>query len=82
MRRIIPPPQSTGTRPRDIDCKVSPYLIQARQAGSSAASGFRHRAMVVAMTVVRIMEMSLDQIINMVSMRHCFMSTFRPMHML
>jgi hypothetical protein len=38
--------------------------------------------MVVTMTAVRIMEMSLDQIINMVSVRHCFMSTVRPMHML
>ena len=50
--------------------------------GRSAASGFRHRAMVVAMTVVRMMEMSIDQIVEVVSMRHYFMSTVRPMHML
>jgi hypothetical protein len=38
--------------------------------------------MVVAVTTVRIMEMSIDQIVNVVSMRHCFMSTVRSMHML
>lgn len=38
--------------------------------------------MVVAMTVVRMMEMSIDQIVEVVSMRHYFMSTVRPMHML
>jgi hypothetical protein len=48
---------------------------------TSAASGFRHRAMVIAMTVVRIMEMSVDQIINMVAMRHGLVSTLRPMDM-
>jgi hypothetical protein len=68
----------TVTRLRVIDCRVLSYL----RPGSSAASGFRHRAMVVAMSAVRIMEMSLDQIVNMVSMRNCFMSTVRPMHML
>ena len=38
--------------------------------------------MVIAMTIVRMMEMSIDQIINMVAMRNCLMSTVRPMHML
>jgi hypothetical protein len=37
---------------------------------------------VVAMTVVKIMEVSIDQIVNVVSMRHRFMSAVRPMHML
>ena len=59
----------------------SPLVFKAR-AVRQPASGFRHRAVVVAMTAVRIMEMSLDQIINMVSVRHWFMSTVRPMHML
>lgn len=56
----------------------SPPVLRADR---SAASGFRHRAMVVAMTVVRMMEMSIDQIVEVVSMRHYFMSTVRPMHM-
>jgi hypothetical protein len=47
-----------------------------------AASGFRHRTMVIAMTVMRIMQMSVDQIINMVAMRDCLMPTVRPMQML
>jgi hypothetical protein len=38
--------------------------------------------MVIAMTVMRIMQMSVDQIINMVAMRYCLMSTVRPMQML
>jgi hypothetical protein len=49
---------------------------------SSALSGFGHRAVVVAMTIVKIMEVSIDQIVNVVSMRHRFMSAVRPMHML
>ncbi len=75
----IPPPPVTLTRLRDIDCRVSSSYFSPR---SSALSGFRHRAVVVAMTAVKIMEMSIDQIVNMVSMRHRFMSTVRPMHML
>jgi len=75
---IIPPPV-TGTRLRDIDCRVSPYYSSPR---SSALSGFGHRAVVVAMTVVKIMEVSIDQIVNVVSMRDRFMSAVRPMHML
>jgi hypothetical protein len=38
--------------------------------------------MVIAMTVMRIMQMSADQIINMVAMRDCLMPTVRPMQML
>ena len=34
------------------------------------------------MIVMRIMQMSVDQIINMVAMRYCLMPTVRPMHML
>ncbi|WON74240.1 hypothetical protein [Nitrosospira sp. Is2] len=69
--------------PRDIVTGMPRILIQGR-AGlpQSPASGFRHRAMVIAMTIVRIMEMSIDQIINMVAMRYCLMPTARPMHML
>lgn len=69
----------TGTRLRDIDCRVSLYYSSPR---SLALSGFGHRAVVVAMTVVKIMEVSIDQIVNVVSMRHRFMSAVRPMHML
>ena len=41
-----------------------------------------HLAMVIAVTVMRIMEVTVDQIIDMVAMRHCFMSAAGPMHML
>lgn len=38
--------------------------------------------MVIAMTIVRIMEVPIDQIVNMVSMRDRLVPTLRPMHML
>ena len=61
-----------------------PVLILRTRANLAqpAASGFRHRTMVIAMIVMRIMQMSVDQIINMVAMRYCLMPTVRPMHML
>jgi hypothetical protein len=57
-------------------------VTESGRLPQSPASGFRHRAMIIAVTMVRIMEMPIDQIINMVAMRHCLMSTVRPMHML
>jgi hypothetical protein len=46
-----------------------------------AISGFRDRAMVIAMAVVRIVEMPFDQVIDMVAMRHGLMAAIRPMLM-
>jgi hypothetical protein len=34
------------------------------------ASGFGHRAMVIAMSIVGIMKMPIDKVINMVAMRN------------
>jgi hypothetical protein len=68
-----------GNTTADIDCIVPSYYSSP---GSSALSGFGHRAVVVAVTVVEIMKVSIDQIVNVVSMRHRFMSAVRSMHML
>jgi hypothetical protein len=48
---------------------------------TSTASGFGHRAMIIAMIIVWVMKMPIDQVINMVAMRNCLVSTLRPMHM-
>ncbi|MBA4142462.1 MAG: hypothetical protein H0X43_05510 [Nitrosospira sp.] len=41
----------------------------------------RYRAMIIAMAVMRVMEMAIDQIIEMVAMRYCFMSAPSSMNM-
>ena len=37
--------------------------------------------MVIAMIIVRVMKVPIYQVINMVAMRDCLVSTLRPMHM-
>lgn len=61
------------------------YRVGQTSRGStvtSTASGFGHRAMVVAMIIVRVVKVPLDQVINMVAMRNRLVSTLRPMHMI
>jgi hypothetical protein len=44
-------------------------------------SGYFYRTVVVTMTVVRIMQMAADQVVDMVSVRHSLMATSRSVHM-
>lgn len=37
--------------------------------------------MIIAMIIVWVMKVPIDQVINMVAMRNCLVSTLRPMHM-
>ena len=68
----------TGTPVLDYKVAQTCYLGTVAAATLSSL----HLAMVIAVTVVRIMEVTIDQIIDMVAMRHCFMSAAGPMHML
>jgi hypothetical protein len=44
-------------------------------------SGYFYRAVVIAMTVVGVMEMAPDQVIDMISMGHGLVTTSGPVHM-
>lgn len=44
-------------------------------------SNYFHRSVIVAMSVVRMVQMTVDQIVDVIAMRNCFVSTIRAMHM-
>jgi len=50
-------------------------------AGCAGASGDLQRAVVVAVVAVRMMQMTVHQIVDMVTVRHRFVAAAGPMHM-
>lgn len=50
-------------------------------ADGAGASGDLQRAVVVAVVAVRMMQMTVDQVIDVVAVRHRFVPAARPMHM-
>ncbi len=57
-------------------------MLRYPKVSSSALADNRHRAMVVAMIAVRMVEMAVHKIVDVVTVRHCFMAAFRSMHMI
>ena len=40
-----------------------------------------YRSVIITMIVVRVMEVSIDQVVDVLTMGHCFMTTARPVYM-
>ena len=54
--------------------------MRRRLSGKSGRDSYR--SLIIAMVAMRIVEMPVDQVIDMLSMRDCFMAAVRAMHVL
>jgi hypothetical protein len=50
-------------------------------AGGDGASGDRQRSVVVAVIAVRMMQMTIDQVVDVITVRHHFVAAIGPVHM-